>query len=248
MFDFLFHSANVPFSAALGLMAALSLLETVATLLGVGFSGFFDSQVLETELAVNAAADAQIDGAAAASQSGELKTGVEGLDITEAGASHILTRLLAWFHVGRVPVLILLVLFLFGFGVLGLVIQSTAMKLLGVFLPRLLVSVPAFAGAAGLVRLSGKTLAALIPKDETDAVSEEDFIGRVAQITLGAARRGSPAQAKVYDARGRAHYVMIEPDDDHVAFAAGAEVLLVRRTGAVFVAIPNVHKVLTRSS
>ena len=250
MFDFLFHHDNALFTAALGLMGAISLLEVISTFLGFGFSGLSDQQAPDIDLSPDVATDIHVavETDAEASLSGGVRTGADGIEVPETSATPMFAKVLSWFHVGRVPVLILLVLFLFGFGVCGLLIQSVAVKMMGWFLSWVLASIPAFAAALGLVRISGRFLASLIPKDETDAVSEDDFIGRVAQITLGTARRGVPAQAKLHDAHGHAHYVMIEPEDDHVVLETGAEVLVVRKMGAIFAAIPNLHKVLAQSS
>jgi hypothetical protein len=83
-----------------------------------------------------------------------------------------------------------------------------------------------------------------MPKDETDAVSEQSFIGRVAVITLGNASHGSPAEAKLKDQHGQMHYVMVEPDLPNEAFSQGTAVILVRQKGAHFTAINNTSNVL----
>ncbi|MCF6235480.1 MAG: YqiJ family protein [Gammaproteobacteria bacterium] len=80
--------------------------------------------------------------------------------------------------------------------------------------------------------------------DETDAVSEETFIGRVAKITLGKAEISSPAQAKLKDEHGQIHYIMVEPDMQNEIFETGRLVILVSRVGAIFKAIPNDKSVL----
>ena len=81
-------------------------------------------------------------------------------------------------------------------------------------------------------------------RDETESVSEKTFIGRIAVVTLGKARVGSPAQAKLRDQHGQTHYVMVEPDQPGEEFPAGTDVLLVRQVGAVFKSIRNTRSVL----
>ena len=83
----------------------------------------------------------------------------------------------------------------------------------------------------------GGALARVLPKDETESVSQSGLVGRMATIVLGTARAGSPAQAKVRDQHGQMHYVMLEPDDAADAFGAGDSVLLISHSGAVYRAI-----------
>jgi hypothetical protein len=78
-----------------------------------------------------------------------------------------------------------------------------------------------------------------MPGDETEAVSEESFIGRIAVVTLGEARAGKPAQGKLSDQHGQTHYVMLEPAASGEVFETGASVLLIGQEGAVFQGIRN---------
>jgi hypothetical protein len=78
-----------------------------------------------------------------------------------------------------------------------------------------------------------------MPKDETEAVAETSFIGRIAVITLGNASPGNPAEAKLRDKFGQTHYVMVEPDESDERFENGTQVVLVNQQGAIFKAIRN---------
>ncbi len=151
---------------------------------------------------------------------------------------------LGWLHIGRVPLLVLLILFLGGFTVAGYVLQASLQTLFGVLLPAWLACIPA--ALAGLFTLSGVggLLARLIPQDETSAVSELSLIGRAGTVIQGIARDGMAAQAKVKDAHGRSHYVMVEPDLTEETFAEGSDILLVRKLGARFKCIRNPHPTL----
>jgi hypothetical protein len=134
---------------------------------------------------------------------------------------------LGWLHLGKVPMLVLLILFLFGFAICGYVLQLLARNILGGYLPGLLASVPAtFAGLA-TVRGMGAVLVHIIPRDESSAVSEQELLGLTGVITQGTARCGHPAEAKVRDANGRYHYLRL--------------VLVVRKLGAVYRGIHNPH-------
>jgi hypothetical protein len=87
------------------------------------------------------------------------------------------------------------------------------------------------------IRVFGGVLARVLPRDETQSVSQAGLVGRMATIVLGTASAGSPAQAKVRDTFGQMHYVMLEPDDDAERFVAGDVVLLVSHSGATYRAI-----------
>jgi len=183
---------------------------------------------------------------------------VEGLSLLiGAGLSHYLDSLFApgvdhgadfwaggdflgWLHVGRAPILVLVVIFLTGFAIAGLVIQGAVAGLFGAPLPPLLASLLAVACAVPAVHVLGGHIARLVPKDETFVVSEESFIGRVARLTAASASAGSPGEAKLTDEHGRTHYLLVEPDGSDVRFAQGDSLLVVSRaSGSVFRAIHN---------
>jgi len=160
------------------------------------------------------------------------------------GSTSALSRLLGWLCVGKVPVLILLVAFLTMFGIAGLVVQSLALGVTGAMLPASLAFIPALVVAVPSVRVIGAILARVIPKDETSAVSADSFIGRIATITIGTARHGQPAEAKLTDAHGQSHYVMVEPDEAAEVFEQGARVLLIEQVETRFRAIRNTSAAL----
>jgi membrane protein implicated in regulation of membrane protease activity len=140
--------------------------------------------------------------------------------------------LLGWLGVGRVPLLMLLVVFLAIFGLAGLAIQQFAGPL------ALWIATPAAAAAAlPLTGLGARGLARIMPQDETTAVSLDSLVGKRGTITIGAARRGSPAQARVKDDHGQVHYVMVEPYDDDHSLGEGETVRLAHRQGNIFIAI-----------
>lgn len=161
---------------------------------------------------------------------------------------HDADGLVGWLHIGKVPFTILLIIFLTAFSLAGFVAQILAKQLLGQFMPLPLAAAGAGVLALPAVRVLGGTLGRIIPKDETFAVSLDDLVGRIATVVTGTARHGLPAQARVRDALGRSHYVMVEPDEADSEFPAGSEVLLVRRAGGSrFQAIANPRPELLRS-
>jgi hypothetical protein len=225
MIAFILASQNLPFTIALGIMFAIGLLEGVSTVLGFGLSAFVDSILPDVDLDADLDVDIDVD--------------ADGPDLSEIGSATALSRLFGWLNVGRVPVLVLLVIFLFGFGLTGLVVQSIVNNVFGILLPGVAASAAALVAGIFFMKVLGRVIARIVPKEETDAVSEKSFVGRVAVITTGRARSGQPAQGKVYDKHGHCHYVMIEPDAAGDIFETGSQVLLVKQNGARFLAIRN---------
>jgi len=152
-----------------------------------------------------------------------------------------LDRVLGWLHLGKVPSLVLLVLFLTGYAVFGYSLQKVAHGMLGFYLPVWLAGLAAIAPGMATVRSLGALIAHIIPRDETSAVSEMSLIGRPGVVSAGAARRGWAAQARVRDTHGRTHYLMVEPDVDEEVFDEGAQILVVRKVGAFYRCIANPH-------
>lgn len=154
---------------------------------------------------------------------------------------HILDGPLGWLHVGKVPFLVLIILFLAGFAVCGYAVQTIAFTVLGGLLPAWVASIPAALTGISTVRAIGALLARIAPGDETSAVSEQSLIGRAGVVVRGNAKADFAAEAKVRDAHGRVHYVMVEPDFPDQTFAEGTDVLLVKKVGARFRCIKNPH-------
>ena len=145
--------------------------------------------------------------------------------------------LLNWLNPGRLPLLMTIVVLLAAFGLAGLAIQQFAASLTGALLPALYAVPAALVAALPLTSVLGRGLARVLPRDETTAVGLDSLVGRRAQIVVGTAAAGSPAQARVRDAYGQVHYVMVEPDVDDQRFGEGAQILLVRREPTGFRAI-----------
>ncbi|MFN3303790.1 MAG: YqiJ family protein [Roseateles sp.] len=152
-----------------------------------------------------------------------------------------LDRVLGWLHLGRVPALVLLLLFLLGYALFGYALQKVAFNLLGGFLPAWVAGLLAVPPGLATVRGLGSLVAHIIPRDETTAVSEQSLVGRGGIVSGGTARRGLAAQARVRDAHGRVHYLMVEPDLDDEVFEEGAQILIVRKAGAFYRCIANPH-------
>lgn len=163
---------------------------------------------------------------------GEFDVGDNGADGLEMGGlGEALTTLLG---LGRVPLLIWLAALLFVFATIGVIGQSVLTSMLGAPLSAGWAALLAGGAALPLNSIAMRPLAAILPRDETTAIELDDLVRRDAEIQIGTARAGSPARAKVIDVHGQAHFVMVEPHDQTLAFNAGDTVLLVRREGQIF--------------
>ncbi|MEK7266813.1 MAG: YqiJ family protein [Pseudomonadota bacterium] len=205
----IFSPPFAPFTIALMVMTMIAALELAGLLFGVAFSGLVDGLFPEMEMDVDA----------------------DGADISGGDA---IGKLFAWLYVGKVPVLIVFATLLAGFGLSGVLLQRFSAAVGGAPLPLVFAAPAALAAALPITRLLGGVIARIMPREETDAVSADSFIGRVATVIRGAARRGAPAEAKLTDSRGLTHYILIEPDEDGAAFHEGAEILVVEKSGAAY--------------
>ena len=145
--------------------------------------------------------------------------------------------LLQWLNLGRLPLLMLLVVYLLCFGLGGLILQRLAAAVFGQPAPWFLAAPLAVAAALPATRAAGRLFARFLPTEETTAVGRDTLVGRIAVIVTGEATSGSPAQARTRDGHGQPHYVMVEPDEPDETFAQGENVVLVRRAGATFFAV-----------
>lgn len=229
MVEGLLLPALAPFTIAIGVMLLIATMEAMGTLFGISPSGLVDQMLPD----IDVDADVDIDADA---------------DAPDADTGGMLSSVLGWLCVGRVPFLVLLVAFLTAFGLAGIVVQSSTLSVAGLYLPTILAVPAAVFLALWPTRWLAMALAALMPKEETDAVSSQTFIGRVATITRGIARTGIPAEAKLRDAHGQMHYLLVEPDNPDVSFEQGSEVLLTSQSSAIrFKAIANTNALLSQN-
>lgn len=164
----------------------------------------------------------------------------DGLDGLEADTHGGGASILSWLNVGRLPLLMLIVVFLLCFGLTGLFGQRVVWGIAGTTAPWFLAAPVAFFVALPITRSFSRLVARIMPRDETTAVSRDSLVGRVAVIVTGESREKHAAQARVRDEHGLAHYIMVEPDNAGDVFTHGAAVLLVRRAGATYFAIHSV--------
>ncbi|MBQ0770873.1 MAG: YqiJ family protein [Sphingomonadales bacterium] len=165
-----------------------------------------------------------------------------GLDLdteVDGEVSGVADGLVSFLGIGRLPFLVILTLFLMLFALTGLVGQQLLQAFTGtMFTPY--IAVPAAAGVAlPLTGLLSRPLSRILPQDETTAVSIDELVGTRAVIEIGTAKLGYPARARASDRHRHVHFLMVEPNSADLSFAQGDEVLLVRRDGDIFQAVPT---------
>lgn len=195
---------NLPFAIALGALFVIAFLQVI------GAGDMFDTGDVDIGIDVDA----------------DIADGLE--------ASGLMDGFFSVLGIGRVPFLIWLSCLLFIFSLTGTLgqwlIDSVTGAPLGAGLAALLAGAVALPLNGMLVRPLGR----ILPQDESSAVGLESLVRRDAVIQTGTSRAGSPARAKVKDAFGHPHFVMVEPHDDGAELTEGETVLLVRREGELF--------------
>jgi hypothetical protein len=160
-----------------------------------------------------------------------------GKDVTLEGDSHnILGGAFLWLNSGRLPLLILLVLALGVFSIEGFLLQGIA-HTFGMTVPVSIAALIAVAGSIPVIRTTSRSIARIIPRDETYAISDADFVGKVAVVAIGPLDQGLPGRVRLKDVFGNWHSVPARADASSAALPVGASVLLVDRDAKSFIAI-----------
>lgn len=232
MFDLLLTDGMFPFTLALALLFGLLGLELVfgllgGTLLGTGADGP-DLDAPDADLPDLTDMDLDLDGTDIDLTDLELAD----LDADAPGSAPAtpggLGTLAAWLGFGRMPALIWLASVCLSFSLSGLILQNLASGIFGTLLPAWLAALPCAALAVGFTRQFGALFARLLPRVETEALSERHLGRRTGIVTQGTAARGRPAEVRVTDRFGNIHYLRAEPLRDDVLIPQGTEVMVLR--------------------
>ncbi|MBV2359265.1 YqiJ family protein [Thalassococcus sp. CAU 1522] len=229
MIDLLLDRAMAPFTFAMALLLGLVLLELAMALLGGSLFGLgSDAQIEAPEIAAPDLAELDL----ADLDLGEVELDFDGvgseLDATAGPDMPAVGGLAAWMGFGRMPFLIWLGTVLAGFGLSGFVLQSVMQAVTGGFLPGAVAAMPAAATGLWFAGRFGALFARLLPKTETQSVSERHLGRRVGVVTQGTAARGRPAEIRVTDRFGNLHYLRAEPLRDTAEIAQGTQVIVLR--------------------
>ena len=249
MFDYLFDPDFLPFTFALALLFGLAGLELAALLIGASFLG---SGEPDADLGGDApdapelgdiGGDLSLD-ADAFGDLGELGdldlADIDGMDLAEGTATVVAPGGVGnWLGLGKMPMLIWLATLLLGFGLSGIGLQLGLTSLIGSALSPWLVGAPAGAFGIWFARSFGAVFARLLPQVETEALSERSLGRRRGVVTQGTAAKGRPAEVRVMDRYGNAHYLRAEPFAEGEEITQGTEVLVIRdRRQDAYVLIP----------
>ncbi|MGF9564966.1 OB-fold-containig protein [Neorhizobium sp. JUb45] len=147
-----------------------------------------------------------------------------------------LSGLMSWVNRGGVPILVLLMIFLGFFAINGFVLQAVA-RAIWMPLPAVLASIPAFAVAIPQTRWASSLVSRIVPRDETYVIDPADFVGRLAEVTVGPLDQGLPGRVRTKDRHGNWHTLRARAAVDADTIPIGAEVLLVDTVSNVFIAI-----------
>lgn len=170
-----------------------------------------------------------------ASASGLLDQGL-GHHPSADGDGGVLGAWMSWLNSGGVPLLVLAVIFLSLFAICGMLIQSVATGLVGP-LPATVAALVAVLPAIPLTRWSSQLVARIIPREETAAISQADFIGMLGEVTLGPLDQGKPGSVRVKDRFGNFHALRTRAAPGHT-IPTGMKVLIVDGQNGEFEAIP----------
>ena len=154
----------------------------------------------------------------------------------EADSDSGLGGMFLWINAGRLPLLILIILALGVFSIAGFFLQGLAHGV-GLSVPVSIAALAAAACSIPAIRVTSRGIARIIPRDETYVVNEADFIGHVAEVSIGPLDQGLPGRVRLKDVFGNWHTVAARASSDSESLPVGASVLLVDRDAKIFIAI-----------
>jgi hypothetical protein len=153
--------------------------------------------------------------------------------------------LFLWINAGRLPLLILIILALGIFSIAGFLLQGIAHGA-GAGLPVAIAALAALGLSIPVIRVTSRGIARIIPRDETYAVNEADFVGHVAEVSIGPLDQGLPGRVRLKDVFGNWHSVAARASSDSAPLPVGARVLLVDRDNRTFIAISAPTDLITQ--
>lgn len=216
MLEYLSEPYNTPFLYAFYFMLGILSLELISLLAGLGLSEMIDNLFDATDVGLEVDADVEGD-----------------MELENS----FLSKYIAWIKVKNVPMLILVIVFLGCFSIIGFLTQSLLIRIFEFTLPTWAASITSAVIGFPLYKMISKFLGERLFREETSAISEGTFVGQIAEINVGTARAGFPAEAKIRDRFGQLHYFMVEPEETEDFFEQGTKVELIRKEDNTFKAI-----------
>lgn len=148
-----------------------------------------------------------------------------------------LDKFSAWLKISQLPILVWIILFLTTFGLIGLSLQMGLNAYTGTILPALPMSVLSFIITLPIVRVCAGALEKLLTHNESTAIALDDLIGSIAIVTLGTATHTQPTSAKVKDAFGHTHYILLAPLSPTQTLVEKDAVLITKRVNNMYLGI-----------
>src|SRR6202035_2842306 len=153
--------------------------------------------------------------------------------------------LLLWINEGRLPLLILIILALGIFSIAVFLLQGIAHGA-GAVLPVSIATLAALGLSIPVIRVTSRGIARIIPRDESYAVDEADFVGHVGEVSVGPLDQGLPGRVRLKDVFGNWHTVSARPCPVSRALPVAASVLLVDRDAKCFTPFPAPADLITQ--
>lgn len=147
---------------------------------------------------------------------------------------------LGWLSFGKIPFMMVVIIFLTSFALCGLIIQETTDSLFGFYWPQFLAGSASFVASVPILHFIGDWIARIMPKVETSAISSNTFVGNTATVTGRAVGRvNKPTEAKFVDVHGQVHYILVQPASEEYTLNHGDSVTLLESRGPTFIASIN---------
>ncbi|UZD90643.1 YqiJ family protein [Cognatishimia activa] len=233
MFDAYLSTPFAPFTFSIALLFGLLALEVIFLFLG---GSLFTSDSADTADFAEIDADIGVDSASLdIADLGDWDADLGDVDLgnIEVAEAEVSTDVAGggianWLGFGKMPAAIWLATMLASYGLAGLSLQSALQSLFGAAWNPAIVSLPAIFGAIWFTKKFGGAFARLVPKTESESVSERHLGRRKGVVSQGSASRGRPAEVRVTDRHGNQHYLRAEPLRDDATIPQGSEVIVLR--------------------
>lgn len=148
-------------------------------------------------------------------------------DADSSGGSSVTSTMFSWFHLGAMPLMILIVIWCLVFALTGWGVQYLYWLFAGKLMPIIPATAIAFVIALPLFSFIGHPVKRLIPKDETSVVKLEDLIGCIGTVELATARIGTPMRCRARSGTEMIN-VYVQPEPGEPGIPKGSKVRLKR--------------------
>jgi hypothetical protein len=171
------------------------------------------------------------------------------IDLTPHSEVSTFSELLSFINKGNIPTLMVFLSALTSFGLLGLIFHKIYFSLFDSFLSNFILVPIIFLLSIPLTSIFSVFLSKILPKDETTAISNKVFIGKVALITQGTASQNRSAEARYIDMYNQEHYIRVKPNNNE-EFNQGEKVIIMEREtieGNVFIVQKDPNSIVSKS-